>query len=59
MVAPDSPRRPHVSFTQLDTYLRCPLRYRFAYVDRLPPEFVPASLAFGSGIHGAIGSFLR
>ena len=25
----------------------------------LPPEFVPASLAFGSGIHGAIGFFLR
>jgi putative RecB family exonuclease len=49
----------HTSFTQLDTYLRCPLRYRFTYVDRLPPEFVPAARAFGSGIHGAIGSFLR
>jgi len=59
MLVPDIPRRPHVSFTQLDTYLRCPLRYRFAYVDRLPPEFVPASLAFGSGIHGAIGFLLR
>src|SRR3972149_1185644 len=59
MLVPDIPRRPHVSFTQLDTYLRCPLRYRFAYVDRLPPEFVPASLASGAGIPGAIGFLPR
>jgi hypothetical protein len=30
-----------------------PLKYKFTYVDRLTPEFVPAALAFGSGIHGA------
>jgi putative RecB family exonuclease len=59
MLVPDSPRHRHVSFTQLDTYLRCPLRYRFTYVDRLPPEFVPAARAFGSGIHGAVAFFLR
>ena len=53
MVPPSMRRQPHVSFTQIDQYLRCPLKYRFTYVDRLKPEFVPAALAFGSGIHGA------
>jgi hypothetical protein len=40
---------PHVSFMQFDTYLR----YRLRYVDRVEPDFVPAALALGSGIHGA------
>ena len=53
MVPPALRQQPHVSFTQIDQYLRCPLKYRFTYVDRLKPEFVPAALAFGSGIHGA------
>ena len=53
MVPPTLRQQPHVSFTQIDQYLRCPLKYKFTYVDRLEPEFVPAALAFGSGIHGA------
>jgi putative RecB family exonuclease len=28
-------QQPHVSFTQLDQYLRCALRYKLMYVDRL------------------------
>ena len=59
MVPPEMRQQPHVSFTQLDQYLRCPLKYRFTYVDRLMPDFVPAALAFGSGIHGAAAFFLR
>jgi len=47
------------SFTQIDQYVRCPLKYRFTYVDRLEPEFVPAALAFGSGIHGAAAFLFR
>src|SRR5262245_49359049 len=53
MVPPAMRQQPHVSFTQIDQYLRCPLKYKFTYVERLKPEFVPAALAFGSGIHGA------
>jgi putative RecB family exonuclease len=59
MVPVEVRRLPHVSFTQLDQYLRCPLKYRFQYVDRLEPDFVPAALAFGSGIHGAAAFFFR
>jgi putative RecB family exonuclease len=59
MVPPEMRTQPHVSFTQLDQYLRCPLKYRFTYVDRLRPDFVPAALAFGSGIHGAAAFLFR
>ena len=59
MVPVEIRQQPHVSFTQLDQYLRCPLRYRFLYIDRLEPEFVPAARAFGSGIHAAAAAFFR
>jgi len=59
MVPVEVRQQPHVSFTQLDQYLRCPLRYRFLYIDRLEPDFVPAARAFGSGIHAAAAIFFR
>ena len=52
-------RGEYVSFSQLDQYLRCPLRYRFVYIDHLEPDFVPAARAFGSGIHAAAAYFFR
>jgi hypothetical protein len=42
MVPPELRQEPHVSFTQLDTYLRCPLRDRLQYAERVEPDFVPA-----------------
>jgi hypothetical protein len=59
MVPVEVRRQPHISFTQLDQYLRCPAKYRFTYVDRLEPDFVPAALVFGSGIHGAAAFLFR
>lgn len=59
MVPPEMHQHLHVSFTEIDQYLRCPLKYRFTYVDRLEPEFVPAVLAFGSGIDGAAAFLFR
>ena len=56
---PERPQPSHVSFTQIHQYLRCPLKYRLTYVDRLEAEFVPAALAFGSGIHLAAAFLLR
>ncbi len=49
----------HVSYSQLSTYLMCPLKYKFAYVDCLEPEFTPSALTFGGTIHEAIGCFYR
>jgi len=47
----------HLSYSQISSYLMCPLRYRFRYIDQLPPEFVAAPLAFGAAIHEAVGAF--
>ena len=39
--------------------LRCALKYKFTYVDRLEPEFVRAAVVFGSRIHGAAAFLFR
>ena len=44
----------HISVSQINQYLMCPLKYRFHYVDELPAAFKSADLAFGSAIHAAV-----
>ncbi len=46
--------RDHISVSQINLYLLCPLKYRFNYIDKLPKPFKAAELAFGSAIHSAI-----
>ncbi len=46
--------RDYISYSAISTYQRCPLRYRFAYVEGLAPEFVSSSLAFGRAVHAAV-----
>ena len=46
-----------LSASRLQAYLACPLKYRFHYVDRVPPPWRPAALAFGGSIHAAIEHF--
>ena len=55
---PEGPIR-HLSYSQISTYLICPLRYRFHYVDLIPPAFKSASLAFGSSIHEAVAAYYQ
>ena len=52
-------RRAIISFSQLDQYIRCPLKYRFMYVDRVDPEWIPAALIFGRGIDNAAAHYFR
>lgn len=49
------PRDPGVrlSFSRVDTYERCPLLFRFRYVDKLPQTPTP-DLSWGSAIHAAL-----
>jgi putative RecB family exonuclease len=49
----------HLSYSQISTYLTCPLRYQFHYVERIPPAFTSAALAFGSSIHEAVAAFYQ
>jgi len=51
--------RDHISVSQINLYLMCPLKYRFTYVDQLPRPFKPAALAFGSAVHSAVAWWHR
>lgn len=50
---------PVVSVSQVQTYLACPLKYRFQYVDKIPRPWRIAAMAFGSSIHAAVEWFHR
>src|SRR5580658_1425188 len=58
MTLSDLRRLPHFSVSQLKTYLQCPRKYRYFYVDRVEPEFRPIALAFGTAWHETIGVHL-
>lgn len=45
---------PYFSVTQLTTYLGCPRKYLFRYVERRVAERRSAELALGSAVHSAI-----
>jgi putative RecB family exonuclease len=49
----------HLSYSQINTYLSCSLKYKFHYVDKIPPAFSPVSLVFGSAIHEAAAAFYQ
>jgi RecB family exonuclease len=42
-----------LSFSRVDSYQTCPLKFRFGYVDKLPQEPSP-HLSWGSSIHAAL-----
>ena len=43
----------HVSYSALKTWLVCPLKHKYAYIDQLPPAYTPEALAFGGAFHQA------
>ncbi len=47
------------SYSPLNTYLTCPLRYRFQYVDLVPPAFTSAALVFGAAVHEAVAAYYQ
>ena len=46
-----------ISVSQVNTYLGCPLKYRFQYVDKIPRPWRVAAMAFGSSVHAAVEWF--
>ncbi|MDI6799298.1 MAG: PD-(D/E)XK nuclease family protein [Actinomycetota bacterium] len=45
-----------LSYSSISTYKKCPLSYKFAYIDRLPRK-KSAALSFGGSIHRALYFF--
>ena len=51
--------RSYLSWSAISTYLRCPLKYEFHYLDQFPEEFVSSNLIFGSAIHSALEAYFN
>ena len=51
--APEQTPVLRLSFSRVDTYRTCPLKFRFSYIDHLPSLPAPA-LSWGSAIHAAL-----
>lgn len=49
----------HLSYSQINCYTTCPLKYRYHYIDRLEEEFTSSALLFGAGIHSGIQAYLQ
>lgn len=49
-----SRRRPHLSFSQIDRYFRCPEQYRLYYIEGLRLKIPKANLVFGQVLHHAL-----
>ena len=53
LASPDDPARIRLSFSRIDTFRQCPLRFAYRYVEGLPEPPSP-HLSWGSSIHTAI-----
>lgn len=49
----------HFSYSQLNTYLICPMKFKFQYVEGVPWETKPVALIFGKAIHRAAETYYR
>ena len=49
---------PHLSVSQLKTFISCPRKYWLAYVEEIRPAFRPVAFALGSAWHETIGHAL-
>ena len=45
---------PHWSYTAFQTYLTCPMRYYFRYIEHAEPERTSVSLPFGRAFHAVL-----
>jgi len=55
----DAEATPHLSYSRIERYLRCPEQYRLYYVERLRAKIENASLVFGAVMHLALAELFR
>ena len=51
--------KPHWSYSALQTYLTCPMRYYFRYIEHAEVERTSASLPFGRAFHAVLSERAR
>jgi PD-(D/E)XK nuclease superfamily len=52
-------RTPHLSYTRIERYAKCPEQYRLYYVQKLRARVESANLVFGAIVHLALAEFFR
>ncbi len=52
-------KTPHLSYSRIERYLRCPEQYRLYYVEKLRARLESASLVFGAFVHLALAQLFR
>ena len=50
-------KQPHLSFSAINEYLMCGLKYWFSRIEKVPPAFVPDNLIFGRCIHQVLEEY--
>ena len=50
-------KQPHLSASQINSYIECGLQYKFSKIDKIPYEYTSDALVFGSTIHHVIAEF--
>ena len=45
--------RPYLSWSAVSTFMQCPLKFKFRYLESLSEETLSSSLLFGSCVHQA------
>jgi putative RecB family exonuclease len=50
-------QKPHLSASSVNSYIDCGLAYKFAKIDRIKPEFIPDTMAFGTVIHHTLENY--
>ena len=45
---------PHWSYSSLNCFLTCPLKYKFRYIDNAEPERTGSCFPFGRAFHAAL-----
>ena len=50
---------PHWSYSAFQTYLTCPLKYKFRYIDKAEPERTSSCFPFGRAFHVALSERAR
>ena len=52
-------KEPHWSYSALQCYLTCPMKYKFRYVDNAPVERTCSALPFGRAFHAVLSERAR
>jgi putative RecB family exonuclease len=50
---------PHWSYSAMQCYLTCPLKYKFRYIDNAEPERTGSCFIFGKAFHAALSERAR